>query len=203
MTQETSFLNQEGDQWYHRNKAVMDTRKSDPCLDAIKTAGIVPNRVIEIGCSKGWRLKALYDLYGCSVTGIDPSAAALLDGERAYPMVNFIRATADNIPLEEPFDLVIVSFVLHWVSRHLLFKAFAEMDRLTRASGYLLINDFYSEAAQVVPYHHMAGLFTYKQNYARVFIDSHSYRLKHLSSFMVDSGTFEGRESACQILEKL
>ena len=57
------FLLSEGDAWYERNHAVLKEMDKDPVVCALNGSGIKPNRLLEIGCSDGWRL--LETISGC------------------------------------------------------------------------------------------------------------------------------------------
>ena len=56
-------------------------------------------------------------------------------------------------------------------------RACAEVDRLTADGGHLIVGDFLPDAPQRRVYHHAddAGIFTYKQDYARIFAASNLY----------------------------
>jgi hypothetical protein len=58
-----------------------------------------------------------------------------------------------------------------------LLHAVAEVDRLVGEGGYLLIGDFYPANQLQVRYHHLETeeIFTYKQNYAAMFLASGLY----------------------------
>jgi hypothetical protein len=54
----------------------------------------------------------------------------------------------------------------------------AEVDRLLEDSGFLIIGDFFPANRYCVPYHHLPvnQVYTYKQNYAELFLSSGLYR---------------------------
>jgi len=124
-TLEEMFSSGEGDHWYHRNKHLLgnpDVIKRDPVLRLIQQYGLKPARVLEIGCSNGWRLGEIQRRYGSDCVGVDVSEAAIKDGISRYPVVTFLRGRIDALPppldtTTEKFDLVIVHFVFHWVCR--------------------------------------------------------------------------------------
>src|SRR5262249_45817990 len=91
--------------------------------------------------------------------------------------VEFVEGSASRIPLQDPFDLIIINFVLHWVDRSTLFATLAEIDRLLVDGGHLIIGDFYPANRMRVRYHHLpdAEVYTYKQDYSAAFLASGLY----------------------------
>lgn len=175
-----AFLAGESDRWFERNRdalADLDPTDDSP-LRIVESYGLRPHNVLEVGAANGYRLAALAELYGCRVNGIEPSAAAVADGLSRFPSVRLQTGVGHSIPFDESFDLVIVNFVFHWVDRSLLLKTMAEIDRVVGDGGFLIIGDFLPSHPTRRPYHHLPGrgVFTYKQDYAAVFIASGSYQ---------------------------
>jgi ubiquinone/menaquinone biosynthesis C-methylase UbiE len=144
---------------------------------AIAVAGRAP-RIVDVGASNGWRAALISDAVGGTAVAVDPSREALADGRTRYPRVRFCEGVASDLPLErECADLVIVSFVLHWLARPRLMAAFSEIDRILVDGGYLLLGDFLPEMPTRVAYHHRrdCDIWTYKQDYARAFVASGLY----------------------------
>jgi SAM-dependent methyltransferase len=174
------FKNFEGDRWFQRNRDGL--RSFDPQQDLpLKTLNLYdlqPKTVLEIGASNGFRLACMNDVLGCRATAVEASAQAVEDGQRRYPDVQFIRAEAHSIPLHETYDLVIVNFVLHWVDRNRILPCVAEMDRLTKNGGHILIGDFFPSCPGKTPYHHLPEheVYTYKQDYAEILLASGFYK---------------------------
>ncbi len=142
--------------------------------------GLIPHRVLEIGAANGMRLAALGRLHpNADLTAVEVSRAALADGSGRHPHIHFVEARADDLPLTEPFDLIIVNFVLHWIGRPRLLRVFAEIDRLLVDGGHLVIGDFHPEGPVRTPYHHLpdAEVFTYKQDYSAPLVATGLYGL--------------------------
>lgn len=182
MTQDQVFSTGEGDRWFLRNRSALadaDRLVDDPVIRLLEITALMPERVLEIGASNGYRLHALHARMNCEVTAVEPSQEAIDDGRRKYPAVTFFSGLASDIPIDENarFDLVIVNFVLHWVDRSTLLRSVAEIDRMVADGGYLLIGDFYPVRPERVAYHHLPGtdVATYKQSYADIFIASVLY----------------------------
>jgi len=183
--QDRVFSDSEGDRWFERNRRVLNTfdASADLPLKLIRLYGLTPERVLEIGAANGFRLAAIHQCTGAEAVAVEPSAQAVLNGKASFPFITFIRGTASAVPLRESFDLVIVNFVFHWIDRQSLLRAVAEVDRLVRDGGYLLIGDFYPANQLQVRYHHLEReeVYTYKQNYAATFLASGLY---HPVSFL-------------------
>lgn len=175
-----AFSEGEGDRWFERNRQAMlePASANDPSLRLIEAYGIKPLNVLEVGASNGYRLAALGQIHECKLTGLEPSAAAVADGLTRFSGLRLQVGVGSAIPFDEPFDLVIVNFVLHWVDRSLLLRTVAEIDRVTADGGFLVLGDFAPAHPARRHYHHLPGqgVFTYKQDYAAIFLASCSYQ---------------------------
>jgi ubiquinone/menaquinone biosynthesis C-methylase UbiE len=142
---------------------------------------------------------------------VEPSNAAVADGVRLFPDVEFRRGLAACLPCDpdERFDLVIVNFVLHWVSRNTLMASMAEIDRVVGDGGYLILGDFLPDYPQNNPYCHRVGdeVCTFKLDYGAVFestalystVCKRTYNHDHVAS----TARVRGSERAvCQLLRK-
>lgn len=175
ISQEEIFWDGEGNKWFARNRTVLDAPEHvqwDPPLRLMKEYGIAPGGVLEIGCSNGWRLGEIAKRYHCKCVGVEPSESAIKDGRAKYPDVEFHRGLGIVIPASvvPPFDLVIVNFVLHWVSRNALLKTVAEIDRCVADGGFLIVGDFAPDHPTKNSYHHLLDgrVFTWKLNYSKI-----------------------------------
>jgi len=180
--QDSAFWESEGDNYHRRNRGRLLEKQrelSDVPLRMLDLYGdFKPKRVLEIGCANGWRLGALQRRYGCECVGLDPSEEALADGSKLFPNVRFMRGIAADLPLKnETFDLVIVYFVMHWISRDKLLRSAAEIDRMVGDRGFLLLGDHLPSWPTKTRYHHLPNeqFFTYKQDYAELFLQSNLY----------------------------
>jgi hypothetical protein len=91
--QKSVWLNGAGDDWFQRNKDKLGER--DLASDAIEALKITPEKVLEIGCANGWRLKKLQEKYECMVWGIEPSTEARQEAQIGG--LNVYSGTADNL----------------------------------------------------------------------------------------------------------
>jgi len=130
----------DGDGWLKRNRA--DIGNVDLAADIIDKMHPKPQRVLEIGCSQGWRLKKLQRLYGCHIFGIDPSKAAI---EEAGDPKIFQVGRSTRIPLNDiTCDLVILGFCMWAIPPSEWLQTVAETDRVLENNGLLLIHDYLS-----------------------------------------------------------
>ena len=174
--QETIFLDGEGDSWFERNREP-DATFPDPVMDIMR-GGIYPHDVLEVGCGSGWRLFRLKNAYPCSVTGIEPSQKAIEFAKRAYNLDIYHGTTTDMRDFRyDEFDLIIFGFCLYLVDRDSLFETVYLADRLLRDGGHIIIHDFCPPSPYSRPYHHKAGVMSYKQDYSKLWLGSPSYGL--------------------------
>jgi ubiquinone/menaquinone biosynthesis C-methylase UbiE len=76
------------------------------------------------------------------------------------------------------FDLVVCSFVLHWVDRRRLLQSLAAVDRYLEEGGCVAIADFFSSHLVRREYHHLPGegIYTYKADYPAMLVATGLYR---------------------------
>src|SRR3989344_8432667 len=115
MMQKDIFYRSEGDNWHSRNKIGFDmlNPELDVPLRLLRLFRIKPRKVLEIGCSEGFRLNLINKEYGSYCVGVEPSEKAVGEGLKKYPNLRLLRGVCSNVPLQEKFDLIIVNFVLH------------------------------------------------------------------------------------------
>jgi ubiquinone/menaquinone biosynthesis C-methylase UbiE len=172
MKQKDIFLESEGNAWLARNdRGAAAVTESDPLLAELLSLRPQPgraSRVLEIGCGDGARLQRLAEEFGCACYGLEPSTRAV-EIARARN-IEVLQGTADVLPYaDQAFDIVIFGFCLYLCDREDLFLIACEADRVLQSPGWLLIHDFYSPAPARRPYHHRAGVFSYKMDYRSLF----------------------------------
>jgi SAM-dependent methyltransferase len=182
MSQDNVFLDSEGDKWFERNvNSLASPHNDDFVINLIQLYNIAPKNVLEIGASNGWRLNEINQIYDCNCVVVEPSELAIKAGKKMYPHIEFHRALANELPFENnrKFDLVIINFVFHWIGREQLLKSVSEIDRVLSDGGLLIIGDFMPDSPNKVNYHHIKDkqMWTYKQDYAKLFICSNIYKL--------------------------
>ncbi len=170
------FLATEGDAYTARN-AVHNAQYqigTDIVAQCIEAADIKPRTILDYGCSTGERLEALCYRHLAEGIGCDPSMAAIdAARNRKNPDILWFHR---GLPLKasRPIDLIITSYVWHWIDRDSLIEAMLAVDEQLVRGGHLVINDFYSEAD--VPYAHTPGVMTYKRLYPEMFMATGLYQ---------------------------
>jgi ubiquinone/menaquinone biosynthesis C-methylase UbiE len=108
-------------------------------------SGVRPgNSVLDVGSSSGYlasRLAAADP--SVRVTGVDPSAPAIAYARRhARPGLTFTVGVAQDLRLPDAsFDVLTCTLAMHHIPRRQRPAAFAEMYRVTRPGGRLLVAD--------------------------------------------------------------
>lgn len=184
------WFRKEGDNWFKRNKEYLG-KKQDIVSSVLELYKIKPKKIVEIGCSNGYRLANLHKKYGAEVTGIEPSREAIEYGKSKWPFIKFKRAMCESFVLRKKVDLVIINFVFHWIMRENLMQSTARIDEIVKDNGFLVIGDFGTENFIKRDYHHLPGenVFTYKQEYQDIFLSTGLY--KEIAKIRFDHDTGE------------
>lgn len=177
MKQRQSFILDEGDQWFKRNKLV--DMEHDPVLHSIKFLNPeIRGNILEIGCSDGKRLDQLKKVYQVAVHGVEPSKTAVTEANKKGLQV--LQGTADNLPYaNKKFDMLIFGFCLYLCDREELFLIASEADRVLNESGRLIVYDFDPGICCYNEYHHVADIKSYKMDYSQLFLWNPAYTLEH------------------------
>ena len=181
------FLSNEGDNYYERNKYYL-YKDDDIILNKLsnyKFHELQNYNILEIGCSNGWRLNEMFKLNpNNNYYGIDPSTNAVNNGFDNFKNISLSVGTCDSIKYNDNyFDIILIPFVFMYIDRELLLKSIAEIDRLLKNNGILIITDFYSNRQRKNEYKHSLNKFIYKQNYFEIFLNSKNYFLNYLICF--------------------
>lgn len=178
--QEEIFVTGEGDNWFDRNQFNMEIHGStDPLFDLLIDEGIYPTQVLEIGCSNGWRLNKIEEAIHTTCHGVDPSKQALANGRARFPNLDLQHGSATGLSMGTgSIDLLIYGFCLYVCDREDLFEIATQGDRILCDGGFLAIHDFDPDFPHSVPNHHVNGLFTYKMDYAKLWLANPSYSLR-------------------------
>jgi ubiquinone/menaquinone biosynthesis C-methylase UbiE len=172
LKQKDVFLNSEGDKWFYRNKESLENNSLENDYLFKEIVSVFPEieteiNILEIGCGNGKRLKELQKR-GFTVTGIDPSSAAIEDAKKNG--VNALVGTADELKFQKKsFNVIIFGFCLYLCDREDLFQIASEANRVLNDNGHIFILDFYSKREISNNYHHLEGIKSYKMDYRKLF----------------------------------
>lgn len=184
--QDEVFLH-EGSEWYRRNQRVLESYTEDRIVNFVIQKNLAQKAILDLGASNGWRLRMLAPHTQAELFGIEPGEEAVKAAESLKPRAIVTRGVSHDLSqfADQSIDLVIISFVLHWVDRAQLLKTVAEVDRILANGGYIIIQDFDPGFAAKTNYHHLpeASMFTYKQAYWDIFKSSQLYHIIHQESF--------------------
>lgn len=174
--QKYAFLDGEGDAWLRRNRHVGETESDenhyiDDITERIESLPLQDGQNItlcEVGCGQGERLKYLKKRRGWNTVGLDPSVDAI--SEISSAGLDGHVGTADSLPFRDrSVDILVYGFCLYLCDREDLFRIAAEADRVLKQESWLVIIDFWSRSQQAVPYHHLTGVYSYKDNLPGMF----------------------------------
>lgn len=171
--QKEIFYKSEADNWFLRNYSSSKIEQNKDCiiLKSLKDLNILPKKILEIGCSNGIRLNNLNLTFGSECFGIDPSFMAIENGKKQFDNINLQVGSADILPFEpNSFDLIIFGFCLYVCDRSDLFRIAYEADRCLKNKGHMVIFDFHTPFPFKNNYTHADGIFSYKMNYAKMFL---------------------------------
>lgn len=184
------FLENEGNNFFQRNKDAFlneEYIKNDTILKNLSIQNKNNLNILEIGCSTGWRLHKLQEIYSeNNYYGLDPSKEAIDLGNGVINNnVKLNVGTCDEMKIYEnnKFDIILVPFVFMYIDRELLLKSVFEIDRILKNNGKLIITDFYSNRQRKNSYKYINNSFIYKQNFFEIFLSTKNYFLEKLESY--------------------
>jgi ubiquinone/menaquinone biosynthesis C-methylase UbiE len=122
-------------------------RRAQVYRQIVALTGVRPgDTVLDVGCSSGYLARKLAAATGPAghVTGVDPSEPAIGYARRlATSAQTYTVGAAQALPLPDAnFDVVTSTLALHHVPARRRPDALAEMYRVTKPGGRLLIADF-------------------------------------------------------------
>lgn len=194
MKQREIFLEGEGRAWIERNPGASDYDPVTPALKHNLPHDFKPQKILEVGCGDGWRLRKLVERYPeAVVAGVDPGMPPVMG-----PPVYIGKLTADMMPYDSGiFDLLIYAFCLYLCDPEDYFRIVAEGDRVLADGGFLVIHDFdmapYEDPYRT-PYKHREGVWSHHVSFHNLWRANPVYR--------VISHTRGERDDAVYILRK-
>lgn len=122
-----------------------DGRWKSVAQDIVDHFGLKPgDRILDIGCAKGFLVKDLLAL-GINAYGIDVSKYALLNCEPEV-IGRLQIGSAEDLPFpDNSFDAVIAINSIHNLPRFLCMKAVQEMERLAPGKGFIQVDSYHNE----------------------------------------------------------
>lgn len=181
MTDARHALVEDGDSYLRRNRAGIGTIL-DPVMDAVLTihAAHPVSRVLEIGCSTGFRLEKIRVGLGAQCHGLEAGHAPVNEGRATYPLIDLEQGVApDDLKYWRgtTFDCIILGFFSYLLPRSTLFSLAAAVDGLLADDGHLLVFDFLSPRPVSSAYAHHRDLVTYKADPSAPWLWSPTYCL--------------------------
>jgi SAM-dependent methyltransferase len=205
MKQEEIFSATEADAWFYRNKNALLSKKKEQDTIYLKIAEIIPElkikRILEIGCSNGYRLDWFAKEFDIKCIGIEPSKAAVEDGIQRYKSTNNVKLIHSKVDESfwqnevfqilgsNSFDLIIFGHCFYLISPELYFSVVMQADRILDKAGIVAIFDFDSYP-QKRKYHHYEkqDLWSYKMDFSRLFTSHPMYKLVYKKYTHYDQG---------------
>lgn len=152
--------------------------------------------VLEVGCGTGTNLQ-IYHNAGCEIFGIDLSPSMLAQARDKLPEnANLSMGDASNLQYEnDMFDIVIGMLTLHEMPGEMRTPVFAEMKRVVKSNGRILLVDFHPGPIEfpkgwlsklVITFFELTAGFTHFINY-RSFIKAKGLQtLIHLQNLVIE-----------------
>ena len=107
------------------------------------------DRVLELGCGTGLKTRLLLDR-GAVVTGVDRSEPMLARARRRAPEATFISSDVTTFSATEPFDRVVLSYILHELDAPARAQALSLARDALAPGGLVGVVDFDDSARQPV-----------------------------------------------------
>ena len=175
MKQRDVFLASEADAWYQRNHRSTGIERTHPTSWVHRVPEIVDSldepitpKLLEIGAADGSQMRTVAAMCNVDCYGLEPSRLAVEAAKSKGS--NVVEGTADSLPFDSnTFDIVVFGFCLYICDLNDYKTITTEADRTLRASGYLIIHDFYSPTPRTVPYAHADGVVTTKMDFRELF----------------------------------
>jgi pseudaminic acid biosynthesis-associated methylase len=146
-------------------------------------------RILEIGCNKGYNLKCFddkYDLYG-----IDVNTSAVSFCHTFLPWINIGQGSVFDLPFKDGwFSLCFTVGVLIHIPPAQLFTAMAE---IVRCSGkYVLCAEYWAKEQKERPFLNLLGV-TWERPYDELYIDWFKLKLVESGELTKEQGFNELR----------
>lgn len=195
----------EGDKYYERNRDAQNNFSTDLMQEHLRTLVGPGMKVLDVGCGTGYRLPDLKKR-GAECVGVDPAPIAIQNGKKQFPDITLIESVAHTLPFpDQTFDLVFMNVVLYTIPRQFLLRTVAEMDRVLKDGGRLVVADFFPDTPHRRTDRHTEGYFNYKQRFWEMFTASNLYttvnEIKYVFGSSVKNDSLTGGDNDCIIVD--
>jgi ubiquinone/menaquinone biosynthesis C-methylase UbiE len=171
LTPQKEAFFEEGDQFFLRNEKKYEKSDKPEFVNLFSKYVRESCHVLEIGSGNGLHLAMLIEGKNCAASALEPSLLAITDGKMKYPTIHFYQGTAEKLPLADAsVDFLFFGFCLYLIDRSLLCQVIAEADRVLKDGGFIGVVDFDPATQHRRPYVHRPGIYSYKMNYASLFL---------------------------------
>jgi ubiquinone/menaquinone biosynthesis C-methylase UbiE len=111
-------------------------------IDLIRSSvAQTPADIVDVGCGTGRFTALLHEAFGCSIIGVDPSAAMLEQAREVHgDIVEWRQGTAENLGIESAsVDMIFMSQAYHHLPS--VADAMLELRRVSRPDARLMIRN--------------------------------------------------------------
>lgn len=135
----------DGPREYGYGGYIYDGRWKTVAKDIVEHFSLKPgDRVLDIGCAKGFLVKDLLSL-GIDAYGIDVSTYALMNCEPEV-IGRLHLGSAEHLPFpDNSFAAVLSINTIHNLTRDNCIKAISEMERLAPGNGFIQVDSYHTE----------------------------------------------------------
>jgi ubiquinone/menaquinone biosynthesis C-methylase UbiE len=100
---------------------------------------------LDVGTGNGYFIASILNVFPTvQITGIDPSEVALKEACETYPNFKFLRMEGENLKFDDnSFDAASISMALHHLPN--VTQTLAEMQRVVKPGGWLIVNELFSD----------------------------------------------------------
>jgi len=174
-----------GDEYFNRNKEEQSKPWELPGLSSeiIEWAQSqpTPGKICVVGGASGREAGFLKSaLASWQVTNVDISQEAISKGPILFPEVIHICEGLDSESISESIseqDCILLAGIMCWIDRDSLARAIHNVATMLKSGGLLAIYDFFPSNPKVNNFSHREGIFTYKQDYGKLFESAGPFRV--------------------------
>lgn len=137
----------DGDRRYGYGGYVYDGRWAPVARDIYQHYGLAPGqRVLDVGCAKGFLVVDLMDVRGLEAFGLDISRYAVVEVCHPAAVGRLHLGSADDLPFpDSSFDLVLSLDTIHNLSRERCKTALQEIARVSRGPAFVRVDAYRTE----------------------------------------------------------